>query len=116
LVSTRLYIYTLAPIHCPDLGAGEGEGDLLHRIRWHEGSVVLEKERGGDLWNLAHDLRTLLCFLGFDFAFGLVLLDSRVVLADQALYLEEGSVLRIFEEQAGSLQRRICESSLRFPS
>jgi len=111
LVSTRLYIYVLAPIHCPDVG----ERKLLHRVRWHEGSIVLEKERGGDLWYFAHDLRTLLCFLGFYFAFRYVLLEARVVLADYSLYLEEGSALRIFEEQAGSLRRRICGSSLQFP-
>ena len=112
LVSTRLYIYVLAPIHCADLG----ERKLLHRIWRHQSSVVLEEKRRGDLWHFAHYLTAFLCFLGFDFAFRYVLLEARVVLADYSLYLEEVSALRIFEEQAGSLRRRICGSFLQFPS
>jgi hypothetical protein len=90
LVSTRLYIYVLAPIHCADLE----ERKLLHRIWRHQSSVVLEEKRRGDLWHFAHYLTAFLCFLGFDFAFRYVFLEARVILADKALYLEEGSVLR----------------------
>jgi hypothetical protein len=78
------------------------EEEDLHRVRWHESSIILEEQSGGNLWHFAHNLRAFVCFLGFDFAFGLVLLEAGVVLADYSLYLRRGQLCGISRTGRGA--------------
>lgn len=57
----------------------------------------MEEERGGDLGHFAHDLRGGFFLLGFIFGFALVLLETGVVLADEAFDLGGVSLMSMRE-------------------
>lgn len=72
-------------------GVREEIGIHQYRIGWHEGGIVPVEERRGDLGDFANDFLVLGCgeFLGFGEGGRLILLETGITLADQALDLPE---------------------------